>query len=402
MKKLLIALCSTLLIANISHAATPTLDDLYKTIQKQQTEIDALKASSSEQEERLELTADEIEKNMQAADGTQIHGYAEMHYQDLNNGGSSGHSDDVNALDFHRFVLYVSHEFNDKTQFISEFEIEHSTTGEGAEEKGEVALEQGYIEHDITSSHHIKAGLFLLPIGFLNETHEPNAFYGVERNNVERNIIPTTWNEGGLAYSGETSIGLSYDVALTSGLYLDTSLASGAIRDGRQHASNARADDFGTTIRVKYTGLAGLELGMSIHHENDLTQGDRTDSISAVLYEAHTAYQIQNFSVRALYAAWNIDKDINTVQSGTAKQKGFYIEPSYKVNDDWGFFARVSEWDNQADDKIGSAMMQTDLGVNYWLNPNVTLKFDYQDQNAEDNNAAKERDGINLGIGLSF
>ena len=45
----------------------------------------------------------------------------------------------------------------------------------------------------------MKAGLFLIPVGILNQTHEPDTFYGVERNNVEKNIIPTTCGEGGLA-----------------------------------------------------------------------------------------------------------------------------------------------------------------------------------------------------------
>ena len=42
---------------------------------------------------------------------------------------------------------------------------------------GEVELEQAYLEFDLNSGLHSRAGVFLLPVGILNETHEPPTFY---------------------------------------------------------------------------------------------------------------------------------------------------------------------------------------------------------------------------------
>ncbi len=124
---------------------------------------------------------------------------------------------------------------------------------------GEVEVEQAYVQFDIGENTNVDGGLFLIPVGILNETHEPPTFYGVERNPVEKNIIPTTWWEGGAMLSGHYDSGFSYDVALTSGLDGGTS-----IRGGRQKVAKATANNLAATARVKYTGTRGLELAATV------------------------------------------------------------------------------------------------------------------------------------------
>ncbi len=119
---------------------------------------------------------------------TTIGGYGELHY---NNISAEDSSRDYKSIDFHRFVLFFGHEFNDSTRFYSEVELEHSFIADtGGNTPGEVELEQAYIEWDLRDNLHAKGGLFLVPVGILNQTHEPNTFYGVERNDVENIIIP--------------------------------------------------------------------------------------------------------------------------------------------------------------------------------------------------------------------
>lgn len=379
----------------LSVAATPSLDELYKTIQKQQQEIEALKASASQQEERLNMTADALGNT--AASKTTLGGYGELHYNDLN--GENG-ADDKNAIDFHRFVLFVGHQFDEKTRFFSEVEIEHSLAGDG--KPGEVELEQAYVERDLNDQHKAKAGLFLMPVGLLNETHEPETFYGVERNNVEKNIVPSTWWEAGLAFNGQFADGFSYDVALTSGLNIKVTDGKYKIRDGRQKVAKAKADDLAFTTRIKYTGVKGLEVALTAQRQNDVTQSVLSDDkIAATLIETHVAYQVNGFGLRALYAKWDLDEKMNDYAAGAAEQSGWYIEPSYRIDENWGVFTRVSEWDNQADDNNETAIQQYDVGFNYWVHPQVVLKFDYQDQRHESDNGP-EQDGFNLGVGFSF
>ena len=87
--------------------------------------------------------------------------------------------------------------------------------------------------------------MMLVPVGFLNETHEPDTFYGVERNSIEKNVIPTTWWEAGASLSGEVTPNLKYDFMLHSGLALDLDHPSAKkqtnIRSARQKVSEATA-----------------------------------------------------------------------------------------------------------------------------------------------------------------
>ena len=100
--------------------------------------------------------------------------------------------------------------------FFSELEIEHGVAGES--QVGEVEVEQAFVEFDLNDRHTARAGVALLPVGIINETHEPTTFYGVERNPVENNIIPATWWAGGVGLSGEIAPGWGYDVVLHEGL----------------------------------------------------------------------------------------------------------------------------------------------------------------------------------------
>lgn len=388
-------------VGAVASEKAPTIEQLQQELKRQQQLIEQLQAANKLQQERLEMALNAMEKTQEEEQTTvakkmpSIGGYGELHYNNL----SGTNTGDKDAIDFHRFVLFVGHDFSEKTRFFSELELEHSLSGDG--KPGEVELEQAYIEHDLSDQHKAKMGLFLMPVGILNETHEPDTFYGVERNNVEKNIIPSTWWEAGLAFNGQFGEGFSYDVALTSGLNIDVGNGKYKIRDGRQKVAKAKASDFATTARLKYTGIQGLELGVTLQRQADVAQSALSDAIDATLFETHAIYQRDGFAVRALYANWNLDQQMNQIKEGAAKQTGFFIEPSYRINDKWGVFARFSEWDNQADSDSLTGIQQTDFGFNYWLQPNAVIKFDYQRQN-HDSDSGKELDGINLGVGYSF
>src|SRR5206468_9269000 len=62
---------------------------------------------------------------------------------------------------------------------------------------GEFEVEQFYVDHMFTDKAGMTAGVFLMPVGLLNEHHEPTAYYGVYRNFIETLIIPTTWTMSG-------------------------------------------------------------------------------------------------------------------------------------------------------------------------------------------------------------
>jgi len=412
MKKLAVGIAMAL-GTSAAAASTPSAEEMWEIIQQQQAQIEELRQRLARSDEelretglRVEATAELVEEGALAGrqgsasgwvENTRLGGYAEMHYSNLENDLDGGNDED--ELDFHRFVLFAAHDFSDRTRFFSEVELEHSLV-EGGEESGEVELEQAYIEHDLSAAHRLKAGLFLVPVGLLNETHEPDTFFGVERNNVEKQIIPTTWWEGGLGLSGELAPGFSYDAAITSGLGLDAEEGKWSVRDGRQKVAEADASDPAYTLRLRYTGLAGLELGGTVQYQQDLYQGELDDAIDAMLYEAHASYRKGPFGLRALAAAWDIDDGIEAFRSGADRQEGWYLEPSWRFSNDLGLFARYSEWDNQAGGGGDTEYSQWDLGLNYWLEESVVLKLDYQFQDSPD--GRNQLDGVNLGVGWSY
>lgn len=397
-KSLLVAAISAISLSAPAFSA-PSSDEMWKTIQSQQNEIQQLKSQVAATADAFESSFASGSKLAQWAEKTSIGGYGELHYNNLNNQLSGG-SADKDEIDLHRFVLFFGHQFSDDVRFYSELEVEHAIAGEG--KAGEVEVEQAFVEWGYTENHHVKAGSFLIPVGIINETHEPDTFYGVERNPVEKNIIPATWWEGGLAFSGTLSAGLNYDLAISSGL----SLADGKykVRDGRQKVGEANADDFAYTARLKYTAIQGLELAATVQYQEDLLQGEQHSSgaknVDGVLIEGHAVYQVDALSVRALYAQWNLDRALSTSQSGADEQKGWYLEPAYKVNEKLGVFARYGEWDNQAGDQADSKYKQLDFGANYWVTETVVAKVDYQIQSAPSGN--DEFDGLSLGVGWSF
>ena len=298
-------------------------------------------------------------------------------------------------MDFHRFVLFYNYEYSDKLRFVSELELEHSLAGEG--KPGEVELEQAYVEYDVTDKSSVTAGLFLIPIGLLNETHEPDTFYGVERNDVEKNIIPTTWWAGGVMGRTELADGLTLRVAAHEPLEATTSFK---IRDGRQKTANAIAEDYAYTANLKYTAIPGVTLGGTINYQADFAQQTGLAVEELTLIEGHADIRKGPFGLRMLYA----DIDVTGAgpeANGRDSQKGGYIEPSYRFADSFGVFARYATWDNEDGNSSDTTYHQTNVGFNYWIDPRVVLKFDYQDQN---NGSAitKELDGVNVGFGYSF
>ena len=370
----LTGLCS----AQAGAADDAALDDLRRTVQQQQQDITTLK-------QRLNATADQVSQGM-GADSTTIGGYGELHYNNL---------DSKKELDFHRFVLFFGHQFSDTIRFHSELELEHSLVDE--DEKGELELEQAYIDFDLNDRHTARAGLFLVPVGILNETHEPPTFYGVERNPVESNIIPTTWWEGGGGLHGELAPGVKYDAAVTSGLNVPTSGANAfKVRDGRQKVAKAVAENLAYTARLRWTGMPGLELAGTLHYQDDVTQSQGAEAVSATLLEAHAIVSRGPFGLRALYATWQLDGNAPAAV-GRDEQSGWYLEPSYRFNPMVGVFARYSSWDNEAGDSADSEKNQTNVGVNFWPHENVVLKADIQTQGG-----AASDDGFNLGLGYQF
>ena len=412
-KKKVLALAVLSALSTSAMAADPTnaeIMQMMKEMKEQMADLkkenESLKGEVSDVATSVDQVADATDEAIKAqvklSNKTTLGGYGELHYNNLRDQKGSSNKD---QMDFHRFVLFVNHEFNDKMRLVTELELEHSLSGDG--KPGEVELEQAYIQYDLTAKTSITGGLFLTPVGIMNETHEPPTFYGVERNDVEKNIIPTTWWEGGAMVEHEFMDGLSANLSATSGLK-STGSSNFAVRKGRQKVAKAEAKTFAYNGRLKYTAIPGLEVAGTVNYQDNFCQNQLAGCGSATLYEAHTVYNVDGFGLRALYAWWDIDGSAVSAV-GADEQYGYYLEPSYRFDDaivagqDIGVFGRYAVWDNQ--DGSGSITdtetKQYNFGANWWVDKDVVIKVDYQIQDVG-GGISKELDGLNVGLGYQF
>ncbi|MBT3012288.1 MAG: hypothetical protein KUF77_13635 [Candidatus Thiodiazotropha sp. (ex Lucina aurantia)] len=358
-----------------------------------QAEIEALRERIDRLEKdldaKLEAMADSVESQQeQASMGHQVHlgGYGEMHYNHLDVDGV-----DERELDFHRFVIFFGYDFSETIRFVSELEVEHIIAS--SSKRGAVELEQAFVEIDIYDDMQAQFGAILMPVGIINETHEPPTFYGVERPVVETTIIPTTWWSNGVNLIYRTDNALRFDLMISEGLKTSESDPFN-LKAGKQKGSFADAFDLAVTGRVAYTGVAGLEVAGYAQYQPDLDQSaEDSYAEEATLVGGHIIYQMGDFTAKGLYARWDLGGD-DAEQAGKDVQDGGYLELSWRPRDEWGFFVRQSAWSQEAD--VDAA--QTDFGLSYFPDRDVVFKFDYQLQNDDAGNS----DGFNLGVGYQF
>jgi hypothetical protein len=354
--------------------------------------------------------------------GVSIGGYGELLYQNFDDsrddGAASGRTDEFDLL---RAVLYFGYKFDDRVLFNSEIEYEHATTGAGSEAKGEVSVEFAYLEFLARKEVGVRAGLLLLPVGFVNELHEPPVFLGARRPEVENRILPTTWRELGAGVFGDVGP-VSYRAYVVNGLDAAGFSASTPIRGGRQKGSRARAEDFGFTGRLDFTGVPGLLAGIS-GYAGDSAQGRlaAAESFDArvSIWDAHAEWRFRGFQMRALAVFGRIGDaaDVNVLRGFTGaasvgeRFEGSYVEGGFDVLSLRGGpaslvpFVRYERLDTQkrvpagfARDRANDVRIWT-VGANYRPIPQVVLKLDYQDFK---NEARTGVDQWNLGLGWLF
>lgn len=186
---------------------------------------------------------------------TALSGYMEFHFNKPER--------DDGRLDFHRFVLLVTHRFSDRIRFVGELELEHALV-EGLEEAGELELEQAYVDFLLSRRFNVRAGMMLMPIGIINERHEPPIYYGVERPFVDTVIVPTTWFEVGAGIHGELGRGWRYRAFVASPLDASEFSAEEGIRGGLQKGSETNIGRPAVTGRLEYAGVRGLTTGVGV------------------------------------------------------------------------------------------------------------------------------------------
>src|SRR6267143_3819362 len=350
--------------------------------------------------------------------GTNIVGYGEVGYSKFRQSGNA-------SADLRRFVFGFNHRFDERLTFHSEIEVEHAIVSK--DDNGEAEIEQAWRNYKVSDAANVKGGLFLIPLGILNETHEPPTYYGVQRDQVETRIIPTTWRELGAGIHGIVSEGLRYDVGIT------TSFDSGklderttGIRTGHQEGQQANARDLAVYGALNYR-RPGLLVGGGVFTGNTGQNGVSNPALQGVsarltLWDMHAQYRLGRLDLQGLYAAGtlgNADKVTAAILAAAPTPadafaapktlKGGYVQAAYHVYKQGDFdvapFIRFERIDiKQQQDSANNLFQDPDnnerirtIGVNFWVHPQVVLKADVQ-RYATD----KSQDRFNLGLGFMF
>jgi hypothetical protein len=350
--------------------------------------------------------------------GLSIGGYGEFNFQKFVS-DQRGRRDQFDLL---RLVLYTGYKFSDRIVLNTEIEFEHSFIGQDtvSSPSGEVAVEFAYLDFFLWEPLNVRAGLLLVPMGFINEIHEPPFFHGNIRPEVERLIIPTTWREGGVGIFGTLAPGLDYRAYVMNGLNAEGFSSSG-IRDARQRGNRALADDLAGVVRIDYTPFPGTKFGASFWAGDSGQDGDfagQKPSVFTLLWEIHGQVHYRGLETRVLAAFLNIgDADVvsQALERTVADDMfGFYAEAAYDVlphilpetTHYLAPFFRYEIFDTQDDVPVGFERQPGNdvklytVGLSYKPHPQVVLKLDYRNFNA--GHERPRPDEVNVGAGFIF
>lgn len=340
-----------------------------KTEKEAESQPRSTGAAATEQDRKIDILSQEIEKLKagrelfptvkatgkyglgpaaskvyDAQQGVSIGGYGEVLYERFNTknqGGTDVTQDKVDQFDFVRAIVYFGYKFSDKFVFNSEIEVEHAK---------EISLEFAYIDYLHRPWLNLRAGKILLPMGLINELHEPTVYLGAKRPVSEQFIIPSTWAENGLGVFG--TIGdFNYKAFVVNGFDALGTANGGTVagyngerglREGRQDGGEAKAVSFAGVARADYAGMQGLLAGLSGYYGR--AGHNFSPGITTFIADAHVDIRYGGFlgrtvlayskvsNVTELYAAQQSAGTVTSASGAIGSDLyGGYVELGYNV-----------------------------------------------------------------------
>lgn len=400
-------------------APTPDAAEIARRLDLLAAELERLKLGEVAVEANTSLYGygPAASKVYRKAQGFSIGGYGEMLYESpdarRDNGSASGRRAEI---DFLRAVLYFGYKWNDRWVFNSEIEFEHATTGGGT---GEASVEFAHVDYLARPELNVRAGLLLVPMGFVNELHEPTVYLGAKRPDVERVILPATWRENGFGLFGEVGP-VSYKAYVING-FRGEGFTAGGLRGGRQKGGRALAEDWAVVARLDYVPWTGVTLGASGYVGDSgqgATDGAGTIGAGLTIFEGHAEWRWRGLEIRALVTRAELDdvarlnRKLNLGPTASIGEtlSGSYVQVGYDVLAGRGMaqlipFVRAERYDTQ--DTVPSGFSRNPandvesltFGLAWKPFEQFVVKADFQDY---DNGAGTGVDQFNVAIGYVF
>lgn len=350
--------------------------------------------------------------------GVSIGGYGEAVYYNYAGSKDDGSNGKADVTDLLRAIVYVGYKFNSKWLLNTEFEFEHGTTSGGA---GSVSAEFVHLEYTHSPAFNMRFGLLLVPMGLVNELHEPTVYMGANRPDVEKAIMPSTWRENGLGIYGDTGV-FSYRAYVVNGLR-GARFSSGGLRGGRQKGGKAVSDHFGLVGRADVTPRPGFLFGGSVYYGNsgqDMARGNPNLKVPTGIYEGHVDIRHSGLWFSALAAFAKLDdvaalnEALGKTGSGSVGEtlNGYYVQAGYDLLHRTAYtgqsfmpYLRYERLNTQASVPSGYESNPANdkgsitLGAAYQPEPRIVFKADYKNNNNESDSGL---DQFNLQVGYVF
>lgn len=360
---------------------------------------------------------------LKSNDKISIGGYAQIDYNQPFNDSIFKNG----IMDVHRMVLLFGYNFNSRVSFISEIEMEHVS---------ELYVEQAFLNYKINNFINFRGGLMLIPMGIINEYHEPSTFNGVERPNLDSKIVPTTWREIGAGFTGNlSSLKTQYQLYLINGFksYDGAGLLRGSdgLRKGRQKGAESMFTHLNFSGKVDYYGINRLKLGLAGYFgktQSSLYNNLKKDNKEAIakadssivgisMLGLDARYQIKGLEIRAQYiiAKLGNTEEYNALTSMDlgAAMNGYYLEVAYNIlkncetiKNELLIFSRYENYNthgkvagNLAKNK-SYQITEITAGLGFKLDRGAVLKADWQ--LIKPDSGDKFANQFNAGIGIWF
>ena len=317
-----------------------------------------------------------------SAEKVSFHGYGELHYSNTNKSGAT------NLMDMHRLALGWSTKPLNWLKLSAEIDFEHAGS----------VVELEFAQADIlfTDGFNLRIGTLLMPVGNLNENHEPVNYYSVERPYVQKLIIPTTWQEGGVGVYGSPADWFNYKAYIVGGLDASSFTAANGIRSGRGRAAEAKGSNLASVGRVDFSFEDHFQFGFSAYSGGAAQGNANLGDAGVTIIESDlrlTLLDLIEFS--GMFASLNLSGSdrISTVTAQTVgkNQIGWLVEGAYHLgkqilpeNQDLVIMTRLEKLNTQQE--VVSALTAsksndrqiTTIGIAYLPAPQVALKLDLE------------------------
>lgn len=369
-----------------------------------------------------------------------ISGYGESNYINyLGAKNTFGEDLELYMTNMQRFITYAA--YKPKKWLVLYAEIFAEYMNDGTNESHFEFQPELFVDFLFSEKFNVRIGTHQAQIGYINNNDEPVMFYSVNRPEVERLIIPSTWIDLGIMTYGKVNNNLKWSASLYQGL--DPTDLKGAtwIRRGRANAVRFNFEGFTANSSLKYTGIENTELVI-----NGIFSKMGKENIHSNIYllSSYLRKIYKNWTFMALAAVGGADNttgiyeitrqsSLDNVGQVLGKNVyGYYTEVGYdiwpllkgkqrSVNQPDNFLIKSSEirlpifmryerlnTHNRIDESLlhkpvfKSDLTAITIGANFNPRRNIVVKANYQFRNNRASLADGNVEGDRFEIGLGF